>query len=79
MTSEKCLKSLASKLEINQKLAEKIYDKYWKYIILTLNTQDSVEIEDFGTFFVEETVKNNEKIKSIKFKPFESFLSKLKG
>jgi nucleoid DNA-binding protein len=73
MLSDKFLKALSQNLDVDPKLAEKIYNKFWDYIEEVLYTEGTADIPGLGTFYIQEKTENDKPVYSIQFKSSNSF------
>jgi nucleoid DNA-binding protein len=78
MNSDKCISLISEKLEINKKLAEKLYEKYWIFIADKLSKDGIAEINGMGTFSIEEKKEQDKIIYSIKFDADQNFIENVK-
>ncbi|HPO48938.1 MAG TPA: HU family DNA-binding protein [Spirochaetota bacterium] len=77
MNTEKTLALISSRLNINDKESEKLFNDYWEFIEKELIKKGSVKIPGFGSFsIVFDKKENNYKTE---FSPDEELIIKVYG
>ena len=77
MNTEKTVKLISQKLNINETEALNLFNNYWKFIEELLAKNGTAEIPDFGDFKIIFDEKENGY--KIEFKPGNDLLTKMYG
>ncbi len=71
MSLEKCLKIIASELEIDDANSSKLYKTFWDMIEDIVCKEGSVTVDGVGTFYLEQNPESKKEEYVLKFKASE--------